>query len=399
MSIIATIARLMPALALSLLASGCLLDQNLAVNAYNSQTTGATVNGSVDIASCSGTDNGASKDVLCPTLAGDASTIVSAAAELVMDLAQLDPLILEVPASASGFAGLIRKLPGGPNVPLVITPGLVAIPVDLHTTMVAEPGMQFVIVDFPDGTPPGFYTFSFGYNVSAAPTIKVMSTIKAHLGGTTYYLPMLPCVTDFANVPSVSALTQNYGGFGTPIATVLVGMSPCHNKVYDLGGGAAATPVDVVEFYNASLDHYFITWVPNEIAILDAGTQIKGWTRTGLGFKAYSSAVAGTSPVCRFYIPPALGDSHFFGRGQAECDETASKFPQLVLEDAHFMYLLLPAAGACPAGTVEVHRVFSDRADANHRYFTDPAVGTQMIARHWLPEGDGPDLVVMCAPA
>jgi len=28
----------------------------------------------------------------------------------------------------------------------------------------------------------------------------------------------------------------------------------------------------------------------------------------------------------------------------------------------------------------------------------EPAVRSQMVARGWLPEGDGPDLVVMCAP-
>src|SRR6185503_6134884 len=43
----------------------------------------------------------------------------------------------------------------------------------------------------------------------------------------------------------------------------------------------AASPVTIVEFYNAALDHYFITWVPAEIALLDAGTTLKGWTRTG----------------------------------------------------------------------------------------------------------------------
>ena len=28
-----------------------------------------------------------------------------------------------------------------------------------------------------------------------------------------------------------------------------------------------------------------------------------------------------------------LGDSHFFGRGTAECNETGEKFPAFVLED------------------------------------------------------------------
>jgi len=154
----------------------------------------------------------------------------------------------------------------------------------------------------------------------------------------------------------------------------------------------------VLEFYHSGLDHYFITWVFDEIAKLDAGTQIQGWTRTGYSFKTYTTAQAGTSPVCRYYIPPALGDSHFYGRGTAECDATGQNNPGLVLESPDFMHITLPTAGTCPAGTMPIYRVFSNRPDANHRYTTDRAVRDRMVARGWLAEGDGPDLVVMCAP-
>ena len=43
---------------------------------------------------------------------------------------------------------------------------------------------------------------------------------------------------------------------------------------------SAGTPVTVVEFYNQSLDHYFVTYVADEIAKLDNGTFV-GWARTG----------------------------------------------------------------------------------------------------------------------
>ncbi|MEO8754870.1 MAG: beta-propeller fold lactonase family protein [Casimicrobiaceae bacterium] len=159
-----------------------------------------------------------------------------------------------------------------------------------------------------------------------------------------------------------------------------------------------AAPVSVVEFYNASLDHYFITWVAEEIAKLDAGVVIKGWARTGKSFLVYNTPQAGTSAVCRFYIPPAKGDSHFFGRGTTECFTTGQKNPTFDLEDPRFMYVFLPAAGVCPANATQVYRVFSNRPDANHRYMTEKAVRDQMVAMNWLAEGDGPDLVVMCAP-
>ena len=159
----------------------------------------------------------------------------------------------------------------------------------------------------------------------------------------------------------------------------------------------AASAVAVVEFYNASLDHYFITYVADEIAKLDNGT-FKGWARTGLSFKAYASTQSGTSPVCRIYIPPGKGDGHFFGRDSKECDGTISKNPTFILESGTFFYLYPPTLGNCGAGQVAVYRVFSNRADANHRYTTDRAVRDQMVGKGWLAEGDGADTVVMCAP-
>src|SRR5262249_104854 len=103
-------------------------------------------------------------------------------------------------------------------------------------------------------------------------------------------------------------------------------------------------------------------------------------------------------PVCRYYIPPGLGDSHFFGRGSVECNATGAKNPSFMLEHPAFMQMFLPALGVCPPNTTEVYRVFSNRPDPNHRYMIDMLVRDAMVATGWLPEGDGPNLVVMCAP-
>jgi len=168
--------------------------------------------------------------------------------------------------------------------------------------------------------------------------------------------------------------------------------------VYRYTKSGAATPVTVVEYYNATLDHYFITWVAAEQANLDAGNTPTRWTRTGLSFKTYTTPQTGASPVCRYYIPPAKGDSHFFGRGTQECNATGQANPTFILESPDFMHMFLPLAGTCPASTTPVYRVFSNRPDANHRYMTDRAVRDQMAAKGWLVEGDGPDAVVMCAP-
>ena len=159
------------------------------------------------------------------------------------------------------------------------------------------------------------------------------------------------------------------------------------------------TRATVVEYYNAQLDHYFMTWGADEILLLDEGDAIKGWRRTGKSFEVLLTPALGTAGVCRIYIPPGLGDGHYFGRDATECAQTMTKHPSFVDESASFFYLFTPTAGACPAATLPVYRVFSNRADANHRYTTDRAVRDAMVARGWLAEGDGEDHVVMCTPA
>src|SRR5262245_29676818 len=67
----------------------------------------------------------------------------------------------------------------------------------------------------------------------------------------------------------------------------------------------AAGLVDAVEFYNAALDHYFVTALPDEIGKLDSGFFV-GWQRTNQRFKVFDPATPGTgaNPVCRFYGNP-----------------------------------------------------------------------------------------------
>jgi len=77
--------------------------------------------------------------------------------------------------------------------------------------------------------------------------------------------------------------------------------------------------------------------------------QIRGWTRAGRTFNTWIPVQPGASPICHYYIPPGLGDSHFFGRGTVECNATGQKNPSFVLEDPAFMHMILPTAGVCPA--------------------------------------------------
>ena len=170
-------------------------------------------------------------------------------------------------------------------------------------------------------------------------------------------------------------------------------------ELVGVGYAAGAPPAtdSAIEYYRAEVDHYFITWVVAEIGNLDSGAT-RGWTRTGQSFKVYTAAQGGTSAVCRIYIPPGKGDGHFFGRDAGECNGTIDKNPTFFLESPSFFFLTKPDLGNCAAGMVPVYRVFSNRADANHRYTTDRATRDLMVTRDWLAEGDGPDSVVMCAP-
>jgi len=158
--------------------------------------------------------------------------------------------------------------------------------------------------------------------------------------------------------------------------------------------------VTVVEYYDAAQDHYFITAAPAEISDLDNSVHA-GWQRTGQTFKAFAGLGDAASPVCRFYIPPEQGDSHFYSASPAECADVRAKFPTFVYEAPDVFYEGLPdqATGACPAGTVPVYRAWDSRVDSNHRYTVSLTIRQQMIDAGWVAEGYGPNAVIMCAPA
>ena len=179
------------------------------------------------------------------------------------------------------------------------------------------------------------------------------------------------------------------------------------------GAGVASTfpplaPDTAVEFYHAAFDHYFITNNPAEIDALDSGRTV-GWTRTGRGFRVYPVAPpgAGASPVCRFYIPPQHGDSHFFSASLAECQDVLGrigvdpKYSGYVYESPNVFYVALPdtTTGACAAGSVPVYRLWNQRADSNHRYTTDAGIKAAMQAKGYLAEGYGPAAASLCSTA
>ena len=156
-----------------------------------------------------------------------------------------------------------------------------------------------------------------------------------------------------------------------------------------------------VEFYNEGLDHFFITTDANEINLLDTGV-FRGWVRTGIRFLAYNTPFPGTNPVCRFYLRPGVGDSHFYSGDANECAQTLTRFgDSWIYESASVFYIALPnpVTGACPAGTVPVWRFFNP-SRTNHRYTPEVTIRDQLRNDpRWIAEGYGPDAVIMCAAA
>ena len=165
------------------------------------------------------------------------------------------------------------------------------------------------------------------------------------------------------------------------------------------GGG---TKVVVMEYYNASLGHYFITSNAGEIGLLGK-PPFDAWQPTGLSFNAYApvNAPPGTVGVCRFFNDHFLGVStHFYAPHGLGCEQTIAGFPDWTLEDPQLFYAALPdIAGNCPSGQVPVYRLFNNGMGGapNHRFTTDPTVRAQMLAKGYSPEGYGIG-VGWCAP-
>jgi len=164
--------------------------------------------------------------------------------------------------------------------------------------------------------------------------------------------------------------------------------------------------IDVVEYFNTSIGHYFYSANPGEIAAIDAGAAGPGWQKTGLLFSAYKSIAASGNesfptcdkgpspcvPVSRFYGTPGLGpNSHFYTANPIEAAGLMKPGTGWTFEETAFVLPVPDAAtGQCPQGTAAVHRFYNDRAnqnDSNHRYTTSAETSALMRAAGWIDEG------------
>jgi len=273
--------------------------------------------------------------------------------------AVLAPAASIAPAAVA-FGAVAVGSSGSPAVATITNVGTAALVVGSASLVGSQPGDFSLVAACPSGTPlsPGQ---SCSYTVVFRPQ-------AAGARGAT--------------------LRVAHNATGSPSSVALTGT-----------GSVSATPSTVVEYYHAAYDHYFVTIAPDEIAALDTGV-FKGWARTGLWFKAHATAQPGFAPICRFYLPPGYGDTHFYSASPAECDVVHAQNPAFVLESTAVMYLATPnwVTGACPSGTDPVYRAWNHRPDTNHRYTSDRAVRDAMVALGYVAEGSGPDIVTFCAP-
>ena len=172
-----------------------------------------------------------------------------------------------------------------------------------------------------------------------------------------------------------------------------------------------STEVWAREYYHAGLDHYLVTARASDIEALESG-RFAGWIPLGVGFAvetlsgAYivqhdepASVVVDSVPVCRYYLPPPHGDTHFLSASPAECAAVGRDRPGAILEsDATFyVHPADPVTGACRDYRMPVYHLWNGKAAANHRYTGDETVRAEMIAKGWISEGYGPMGVAFCA--
>ncbi len=104
-------------------------------------------------------------------------------------------------------------------------------------------------------------------------------------------------------------------------------------------------------------------------------------------------------PVCRYYIPPESGDSHFFSASAKECAEVAAKFPTFVKETDAAFFVVLPDETPGPV-RFRAYRCIDSGTSAPIRitaiYVNDLARRMEMMKKGWMPEGFGPAGVAWC---
>lgn len=180
---------------------------------------------------------------------GETTSCFTAYALFGILAAWLDPLVLQVPEAVTGASGTWDD--GTASGPLDVR-ATDAFEADEFTTIAAEAGQQFLIFELPrevvrglprssDAETPFQFTLRFDLPATeAAPfDVKPMATVRADVAGQTFYLPQIPCVTDFAQVPAVTIpVPADTAQLTAALSAAFAGVTGCSGAFYDFSGVA-----------------------------------------------------------------------------------------------------------------------------------------------------------------
>lgn len=231
---------------LGITTTGCLINNSLG----NFKETGAgqqvifAFGGTLLVCSEESGDASDSFEVLCEFV------IENASAESFLQIFNLpipvlifiDPIIAQLPAEATNITGTFNG--AGQSGALDIQAGFTTLPADINSNIVAEPGMQLVVFDFPDR--PLFnndFTFNISYDIPGGVDpvqIKTMAAGKILTEEGTFYPPIFPCKDDFADIPSFDVPESDTL---QPLDLSVYASEPgCEGRIYDYEG---LTPIIV----------------------------------------------------------------------------------------------------------------------------------------------------------
>lgn len=135
----------------------------------------------------------------------------------------IDPVILQVPADVVEITATYDLGDGADFLSVATSESFYVTP---NMTVTAEPSSQFLILELPahvaNELPPGdpqaglMITYTLGFkqvqpiDIPIEPvSVKVLLTGKVVVNGHNYYVPILPCVADFAGIPAIEIPQSN----------------------------------------------------------------------------------------------------------------------------------------------------------------------------------------------
>ncbi len=386
--------------------SGCFLRS---IVGYVDDDGGATLSGNVQVSFC---DFGSA----IPEFWGCNYTVrglsgspieITSTFELVSEFGVfgliVDPVIFQVPADASNVVATYNN--AGSDEPAIVTE-TTSFPVTPGVTVESEPGTKFLILELPDvvlaAIPPGGADFDFTLDFDVADfanlVVKPMFTARVDEGGTRYYVPIFPCVTDFAQIPPVPIPVGGFfqdlrPGLGDLIADA--DELACDQVVYDFTAGPpsastaryvpvvptrvhdtrAATALQADETRNFQITGGPIPATATAVLLNVTATETNGtgWVQA---FPTGQAAVGSSSTLNLDVAGQTIPNSAFVAIGDGGMVSVYSTFETDIVIDA-FGYFV-PAATSTSGRLVgmEPTRILDTRSGIGQAASPSPAIAT-----------------------